>query len=92
MATIDVGFDRHGPTPKLEANTPRIILLLPRRRRFMLQSRSRAEGYVNDIVNSRMTKRRRMRWPTVNAHRVTTVRAALLEGRLSSIKQEHFAA
>lgn len=45
-------------------------------------STSRAEGLVNDIANARMGKKQRMRWSPKGAHRVATVRAAALDGRL----------
>ena len=47
-------------------------------------STSRAEGCVDEIANARMAKRRRMRWSPRGAHRVATVRAAVLDGRLPS--------
>jgi hypothetical protein len=47
-------------------------------------STSRAEGCVDEIANTRMAKRRRMRWSPRGAHRVAVVRAAVLDGRLSS--------
>lgn len=47
-------------------------------------STSRAEGCVDEIANARMAKRRRMRWSPRGAHRVAVVRAAVLDGRLSS--------
>lgn len=43
----------------------------------------RAEGSVDDIVNARMGKRRRMRWSTKGAHRVAVTRAAVLDFRLT---------
>ena len=45
-------------------------------------SSSRAEGCVDDIANTRMGKRRRMRWSPRGAHRVALTRAAVLDGRL----------
>lgn len=47
-------------------------------------STSRAEECVDEIANARMAKRRRMRWSPRGAHRVAVVRAAVLDGRLSS--------
>jgi len=47
-------------------------------------STSRAEGCVDEIANARMAKRRRMRWSPRGAHRVAVVRAAVLDGRLTS--------
>lgn len=47
-------------------------------------SSSRAEGCVDDIGNTRMGKRRRMRWSPKGAHHVAVVRAAVLDGRLTS--------
>ncbi len=46
-------------------------------------SSSRAEGCVDDIGNTRMGKRRRMRWSPKGAHRVAVTRAAVLDGRLT---------
>ncbi len=47
-------------------------------------SSSRAEGCVDEIANARMAKRGRMRWSPCGAHRVAVVRAAVLDGRLTS--------
>jgi hypothetical protein len=47
-------------------------------------STSRAEGCVDAIANARMAKKQRMRWSPQGAHRVAVVRAALLDGRLST--------
>jgi negative regulator of replication initiation len=44
-------------------------------------STSRAEGTVNHLVNTRMNKRRQMRWSPRGAPRVLQVRAAVLDGR-----------
>ena len=46
-------------------------------------STSRAEGCVDDIANTRMGKKRRMRWSPREAHRVAVTRAAALDGRLT---------
>lgn len=46
-------------------------------------SSSRAEGCVDDIANTRMGKRRRMRWSPRGAHRVAITRSAVLDGRLT---------
>ncbi len=46
-------------------------------------SSSRAEGCVDDIGNTRMGKRRRMRWSPKGAHRVAVIRTAVLDGRLT---------
>jgi hypothetical protein len=43
---------------------------------------SRADGCVDEIANTRMAKKQRMRWSPKGAHCVATVRAALLGGRL----------
>ena len=45
-------------------------------------SSSRAEGMVDEIANTRMAKRQRMRWSPRGAHCVATVRAAVLNGHL----------
>lgn len=55
-----------------------------RRRQGKAVSTSRAEGLVNEIANVRMGKKQRMRWSPRGAHRVATVRAAVLDGRLSA--------
>lgn len=44
-------------------------------------STSRAEGGVNQLVNTCMNKRRQMRWPPRGTHRLLQVRAAVLDGR-----------
>ena len=43
---------------------------------------SAAEGCVDEIANTRMGKKQRMRWSPRGAHRVATVRAAMLDNRL----------
>jgi hypothetical protein len=58
-----------------------------RYRRGLPISSSRAEGCVDDIGNTRMGKRRRMRWSPKGAHRVAFVRAAVLDGRLTGAYQ-----
>ncbi|MBO9457299.1 ISKra4 family transposase [Paracoccus sp. R12_1] len=58
-----------------------------RYRRGLPISSSRAEGCVDDIGNTRMGKRRRMRWSPSGAHRVAVVRAAVLDGRLTGAHQ-----
>jgi hypothetical protein len=45
-------------------------------------STSRAEGCVDEIANARMAKKQRMRWSPQGAHRMSNVRAAVLDGRL----------
>lgn len=50
-------------------------------------SSSRAEGCVDDIGNTRMGKRRRMRWSPRGAHRLAVPRAAVLDGRLGVSKR-----
>ena len=54
-----------------------------RHRTGLTVSSSRAEGCVDDIGNTRMGKRRRMRWSPRGAHRVAVTRAAVLDGRLT---------
>jgi hypothetical protein len=44
---------------------------------------SAAEGFVDEIANARMGKKQRMCWSTRGAHRVVTVRAAMLDNRLN---------
>ena len=43
---------------------------------------SAAEGCVDEIANTRMGKKQRMRWSPRGAHRVVTLRAAMLDNRL----------
>ena len=57
-----------------------------RYRNGLAVSSSRAEGCVDDIGNTRMGKRRRMRWSPQGAHRVAVTRAAVLDGRLTVSK------
>jgi hypothetical protein len=45
-------------------------------------STSRAEGCVDEIANARMAKKQRMRWSPQGAHRMSVVRAAVLDSRL----------
>ena len=52
-----------------------------RHRNGLAVSSSRAEGCVDDIGNTRMGKRRRMRWSPRGTHRVAVTRAAVLDGR-----------
>ncbi|AEI95557.1 ISKra4-like element ISRli1 family transposase [Roseobacter litoralis] len=66
----------------LEYNRAALVDYDQRRRCGKAVSTSRAEGLVNDIANARMGKKRRMRWSPSGAHRVATVRAAVLDGRL----------
>ena len=47
-------------------------------------STSRAEGCVDEIANARMAKKQRMRWSPQGAHRMSTVREAVLDGRLKA--------
>jgi len=47
-------------------------------------STSRAEGSVDEIANTRMAKKQRMRWSPQGAHRMWIVRAAVLDGRLNA--------
>lgn len=47
----------------------------------------RAKGCVDDIGNTRMGKRRRMRWSPQGAHRVAVTRAAVFDRRLDVSKQ-----
>jgi len=54
-----------------------------RHRSGLAVSSSRAEGCVDDVGNTRMGKRRRIRWSPQGAHRVAVTRAAVLDGRLT---------
>lgn len=58
-----------------------------RHRNGLAVSLSRAEGCVDDIGNTRMGKRRRMRWSLRGARRVAVTRAAVLDGRLGVSKR-----
>ena len=55
-----------------------------RRREGQPISASRAESFVNYLVNARMNKRRQIRWPPRGADRVLQVRAAVLDSRLDT--------
>jgi hypothetical protein len=55
-------------------------------------STSRAEGCVEEIVNARMAKRQRMRWSPRGAHRVATVRAAVLDDRMHDLMRTQLTA
>ena len=54
-----------------------------RYRNRLAVSSSRAEGCVDGIGNTRIGKRRRMRWSPQGAHRVAVTGAAVLDGRLT---------
>ena len=58
-----------------------------RHRNGLAVSSSRAEGCVDDIGNTRMGKRRRMRWSPRGAQRVAVTRAAVLDRRLGVSKR-----
>lgn len=68
----------------LPHNLPALVNDGHRRRQGKAVSTSRAEGLVNEISNVRMGKKQKMRWSPRGAHRVATVRAAVLDGRLSN--------
>ncbi len=68
----------------LEYNRPAVANYAKRRHQGRAVSTCRAEGLVNDIANTRMGKKQRMRWSPRGAHRVAMVRAAVLDGRLSA--------
>jgi FtsZ-binding cell division protein ZapB len=57
-----------------------------RYRNRLAVSSSRAEGCVDDIGNTRLGKRHRMRWSPQGAHCVAVTRAAVLDGRLKVSK------
>jgi hypothetical protein len=65
----------------IENNTNALIDYGQRYRAGKLVSSSRAESTVNHLVNTRMNKRRQMRWSPQGAHRVLQVRAAVLDNR-----------
>jgi hypothetical protein len=58
-----------------------------RYRNGLAVSSSRAEGCVDGIGNTRMGKRRLMRWSPRGAHRVAVTRIAVLDGRLGVAKR-----
>jgi hypothetical protein len=66
----------------LANNTGSLIDYGERYRSKLPISTSRAEGCVDEIANARMAKKQRMRWSPQGAHRISTVRAAVLDGRL----------
>ena len=84
--TNDAAFSAVSRTMELQTylqyNRATLVDYGHRRRNGKPVSTSRAEGLVNDIANARMGKKRRMRWSPKGAHRVATVRAAVLDGRL----------
>jgi len=68
----------------LEHNRPTVVNYAKRKQQGRAISTCRAEGLVNDIANTRMGKKQRMRLSPSGAHRVAKVRAAVLNGRLSA--------
>ena len=66
----------------LGLNTSALVDYERRYRADLPISTSRAESTVNSLVNTRMNKRRQMRWSPQGAHRVLQVRAAVVDGRL----------
>ncbi len=66
----------------LANNTGSLINYGERYRSKLPISTSRAEGCVDEIANARMAKKQRMRWSPQGAHRMSTVRAAVLDRRL----------
>jgi hypothetical protein len=67
----------------LGLNTSALVHYGRRYRAGLPISTSRAESTVNSLVNTRMNKRRQMRWSPQGAHRVLQVRAAVVDSRLS---------
>ncbi len=67
----------------LTSNMDALINYGAQHRRGLPVSTSRAEGCVDDVANTRMGKRRRMRWSPRGAQRVAVARAAVLDGRLT---------
>jgi len=72
-----------GPSAYLTNNETALIDYSLRYHASMPASTSRAEGCFDEIANLRMAKRRCMRWSHRGAHRVTLLRVAVLDGRLS---------
>ena len=68
----------------LRNNTDALINYGTRYRSKLPISTSRAEGCVDEIANARMARKQRMRWSPQGAHRVATVRAAVLDRRFGS--------
>lgn len=67
----------------LANNTGSLVNYGRRYSRGLPISTSRAEGCVDGIGNTRMGKRRRMRWSPRGAHNVAVTRVAVLDGCLS---------
>ncbi len=76
----------------LANNTGSLIDYGQRYRSKLPISTSRAEGCGDEIANSRMAKKQGMRWSPQGAHRMSTVRAAVLDGRLKAQGDLAFAA
>jgi hypothetical protein len=76
----------------LANNTASLIDYGERYRSKLPISTSRAEGCVDEIANARMAKKQRMRWSPQGAHRLSVVRAAVLDGRLRTAPILPFAA
>jgi hypothetical protein len=65
-------------------NTDALINYGARYRSKLPISISRAEGCVDEIANARMARKQQMRWSPQGAHRVATVRAAVLDRRFGT--------
>ena len=63
----------------LPNNADALIDYGARHRSKLPMSTSQAEGRVDQIANARMAKKQRTRWSPLGAHRVATVRAAVLD-------------
>ncbi|GGO60476.1 hypothetical protein GCM10011315_34990 [Roseovarius pacificus] len=68
----------------LEYNRSAVANYAKRKQQGRAVSTCRTEGPVNNLANTRMGKKQRMRWSPRGSHRVAAVRAAVLDGRLSA--------
>jgi hypothetical protein len=75
-------WNGHDMSRYLANNTGSLIDYGERYRSKLPISTSRAEGCVDEIANAWMAKKQRMGWSPQGAHRMSTVRAAVLDGRL----------
>jgi hypothetical protein len=82
----------HDLSRYLANNTGSLINYGERYRSKLPISTSRAEGCVDEIANARIAKKQRMRWSPQGAHRISTVRAAVLDGRLKAAVDVRLAA
>jgi hypothetical protein len=77
-------WNRNNLRLHLPNNTGSLIDHVTRYRFRLPISTSRVEGRVGEITNARTAKKPRMKWSPQGTHRVTVVRAAVLDGCLSA--------